>query len=183
VPLIVEYEQGPQRVQNPTFLEIVIDPEISLQHIADSPMIKLLVLQSNTAIECPIQNLIDKFLIIDQNLVVDADLIKKGSGSYPLGEVGQDVGDVVHEEMLGLGVVEAEEGEVLEDREEQPAVDLRDLLVAHDVNVVDQRLVNALGHVQLLEEKVILLLLSVEVIDDRYVEHLLLDEHQRLDVL
>ena len=68
--------------------------------------------------------------------------------------------------MFGFGVVEAEEGEVLEDGEEQPPVDFRYFLVLHDLDVVYQGLVDAFGHVELLEEIVVLLLFGVEVVDD-----------------
>ena len=84
--------------------------------------------------------------------------------------------------MFGFGVVEAEEGEVLEDGEEQPPVYFRYFLVLHDLDVVYQGLVDALGHVELLEEIVVLLLFGVEVVDYGFVEDFLLHVHQWLDV-
>ena len=84
-----------------------------------------------------------------------------------------------HEELCPDGAaVEAEQGEVLEDREQQPAVYFQEFLIAHDVDIVDQRLVDAFGHVELLEEGVIAFLFSVEVVDDGLVEHFFLHKHQ-----
>ena len=62
-------------------------------------------------------------MVVDQDLIVDADLVEEGGSSNSAGEVGEDIWNDVHEEVFGFGVVEAEEGEVLEDGEEQPSVD------------------------------------------------------------
>ena len=122
-------------------------------------------------------------MVVDQDLIVDADLVEEGGSSNSAGEVGEDIWNDVHEEVFGFGVVEAEEGEVLEDGEEQPSVDFWYLFVLHDLDVIDEGLVDALGHVELLEEIVVLLLFGVEVVDYRFVEDFLLHVHQRLDVL
>lgn len=47
-----------------------------------------------------------------------------------------DVRDVLHEDVLGFHVVEAEEGEVLVDREQQPSVDLGQFFLADDLDVL-----------------------------------------------
>lgn len=62
-------------------------------------------------------------------------------------------------------------------------MNLNDLGVTNQFDIVDQWYVDTLRHVELLEETVVLLTLIVEVVDDVLVEDLLLDVHQRLDVL
>jgi len=42
---------------------------------------------------------------------------------------------MIHENMFGFCVVEAKQGEILEDRKEQPTVNLGYFLISHDADV------------------------------------------------
>lgn len=99
-------------------------------------MDQLLLLQLNAAIQSPLNDLLYDLLIIDQQLIVDAHLIEEIGSADPFVEVRDDVGDVLHEDVLGLHVVEAEEGEVLVDREQQPSMDLGQFFLADDLDVL-----------------------------------------------
>ena len=52
-------------------------------------------------------------LIIDQNLIVDTHLIEETGSSHPLIEMRNDVGDILHEDVLCLHVVEAQQSKIL----------------------------------------------------------------------
>ena len=52
-----------------------------------------------------------------------------------------------HEQVFSFGIVEAKESQVLEDGKEKPPMNLGYFFVVHDVNIVDERLVNSLSHV------------------------------------
>ena len=136
MPLITKQQHAPQRIQNPTLLIIIINTKI-LRHNRrnDRPHI-LINLQTNTRIQRPLQNRIDQLFVVDENLVVDADLVEEAGGAHFLVEVFEDVGDVTHQDVLGFHVVEAEQGQVLVDGEEQFAVDLAEGLLAHELDVV-----------------------------------------------
>ena len=86
-------------------------------------MINLLVLQLNTAVEGSIEEQLNKFEVIYKDFIVDADLIKERRGSNSLGQIWQDIMNIVHEQVFCFGVVEAEKGEILEDGEDQPSMD------------------------------------------------------------
>lgn len=124
VALVVENEQRSQTVKNSTFFEIVINPEILFEHLSDSSMVDFLLFEFNARIECSIKDGFNGLKVVDENLVIDTDLIEEGSCPDPLGEEGKDVVDMVHEDVLGFGVVEAEKSEVLENREEKPTMHL-----------------------------------------------------------
>ena len=66
--------------------------------------------------------------------------------------------------MLCFRVVETKKSQILKYGEKKPSVDFRNLFVVHYVNIVDERFVNSLSHIQLLKEFIVLLFLSVEVI-------------------
>jgi hypothetical protein len=63
-------------------------------------------------------------LIIDQNLIIDANLIEEAGSPNSLIEMRNDVGNVLHEDVLRLHVVEAQQCEILVNREEKPPVNL-----------------------------------------------------------
>jgi hypothetical protein len=183
VTLVVEDEYSPKAVENSTFLKIVVKFEVLVDGIGYYAVNEFLLLELDAAVKRSFDDLLDDDLVVDQNFIVNADFIEEAGGSDSLVEMGNDEGDVLHEDVLGLHVVEAEESEVLVDREEEPSVDFGEFLLADDLDILKQRVVDALSHVELLEETVVLLLLVVEMVHDGLVEHFLLDEHQRFNVL
>lgn len=110
-------------------------------------------------------------------------MVEEVGRTDPALEVRQDVGHILHQFLLALEVVEAEQRQVLVDREEDLAVDLGQRVVADQLDVGHEGDVDALGDVDGLEELVVALLLVEVVVDDVLVEHGLLHEHQRFDVL
>lgn len=146
-------------------------------------MNEFLVLEFKAVLKGSINNLIDSLFIVNQDLVVDANLIEKRSSSHSFVEMRDNIINIVHEEMFSFHIVEAKKGKILINGEEQPAVDLGQLVMLYNLYVGNQGLINSLCHIQLLEKSVVFLPLVIEVIDDRLVEHFLFYMHQRFNVL
>jgi hypothetical protein len=182
VTLVVENEYSPKAVEDSTFLEIVVQLEVLVDGIGDYAVNEFLLLELNTAVERSFDDLLDDDLVVDQNFIVYTNLIEEAGGSDSLVEMGNDERNILHEDVFGLHIIEAEESEVLIDREEEPSVYFGEFLFTNDLDILEKRIVDTLSHVELLEETVVLLLFVVEVVHDGLVEHFLLDEHQRLNI-
>ena len=116
----------------------------------------------------------------DEVFVVEGDLVEEIGCSYLFAEVGENVNHVVHQLLLAVEVVEAEEGEVLVHGEENLPVDVVDGFVLDDSDVLGQGVVYPFSDVHVLEQPVVLLLLREVVEDVMLVEHPLLNRHQSL---
>ena len=97
-------------------------------------------------------------------------------------EVREDEGHELHELLLALEVVEAKEREVVVDAEEDSAVDLARGVVADNLDVGHQRLVDAFSDVHVLEKFVVAFLLVQVAVNRVSSEILVVDLHQQLDV-
>jgi len=83
--------------------------------------------------------------------------------------------------MLCFHIIEAQESEVLIDREEERSMSLRQrLMITYDLDVLDQRIVNSFSHIELLEEIIIFFSLVVKLVNDVSVENILINVHQTL---
>ena len=98
-------------------------------------------------------------------------------------EVGKDIGNVFHEFLLRFKVVEAEKSQVLVDGKEDLAMDFIQKIISNELNVSHQRNINTLSNIDSLEQLVISLLFIEIVVDCVFVEHAILNKHQRLNVL
>lgn len=131
-----------------------------------------------------IKYLFNKFFIVDQDLVIDADFIQETGSPDSLVQMKENIRDVLHQDVFGFHVVETEQGQVLVNREEESTMDFEiDGVFAHEFDIVYQGNVNAFSHVEFLEEAVVALSFVVEVVYDFLVEDFFFNVHQRLDVL
>lgn len=136
VALIVEDQDSSETIKDATLFEVIIELQVLIDSIRHYSMNQLFLLKFDAAVQSPFDDLLHNLLIIDQYLVVDADLIEEVRSADSLVEMRDDVGNVLHEDVLCLHVVEAEQGEVLVDREEQPSVDLWQFLLSDDLDVL-----------------------------------------------
>lgn len=97
--------------------------------------------------------------------------------------MGKHVRDVLHEHVFGFHVVKAEQSQVLVYWEQQKSMYFWDVLfLSNDLDVLNQRSVNTLGHVELLEQIVVFLSLVVKLINYLLVKHFLVHVHKTFNV-
>jgi hypothetical protein len=99
-----------------------------------------------------------------------------GSAHSPL-EVRENIGHVLHQLLLALQIVEAQQCQVLVDGEEDLPVYFGERVVSYELDVGHEGNVDAFCDVDCLEELVVALLLVEVVVDRVLIEHALLDEH------
>ena len=143
----------------------------------------LLPVQLDTGLQRTVDDQPHEGSVGNQHLVVETDVVEEVSGSYSALEVGQDKGNVLHQLLLALEVVEAEQREVLVDRKENLTVDFWEGIVSDQFDVGHEGDVDAFCDIDGLEELIVPLLLVQVVVDHVFVEHRLLHEHQRFYVL
>lgn len=177
VSLISKEQDTSQWVQNSAFFIVVVDNELLRQDSGDDTTNLFVDFKTDAGIQGSFEDGVDELLIIDEKLVIDADFIQETRGTYLLIEMLQDIWNVPHQNVLCLHVIETKQSKVLINGEEQPPMYLGNLRVPHQLNIADQGDVDALSHVQLLEEAVVPFSLVVEVVDDVLIEDLFLDVH------
>jgi len=84
--------------------------------------------------------------------------------------------------MLSFHIVKAKQSQILIDREQQKSMYFGELLVSNNLDVLNQRSVNTLGHVELLEQVVILLSLVVKLVNNLLVEYFFVHVHQAFNI-
>jgi hypothetical protein len=56
-------------------------------------------------------------------------------------------------------------------------------MVSNNFDVLQKRIIDAFGHIELLEQAIVLLFFIVEMIYDGFIEDFLFNVHQRFDIL
>ena len=168
----VQQKNASQRKQNLTLLIAVEGLELNFA------VFPLFFLEFNAGLKSPIDDLGHHGSIGDEVLVVDSDLVEEVSCSDSVFEVGQDERHELHQFLFGVEIVEAQQGQVVVNREENASVHLGKRSVSDQSNVDHQRLVDALGDVHVLEETVVAFLLGEVGIHVVRAEVVLLHVHQ-----
>jgi hypothetical protein len=133
-----------------------------------------------------VDDLLDEDLIVDEDLIIVADVVYEVRCPHPALQVRQDHGDVLHQVLLVLQVVEHQQRQVVVNRTQQPVV----VFVAYHFGLVrcqlyvfKDRQVHLLHQRHRLEQPVVLLLLCVGRHQVVTVEERFVNCHQGLDVL
>jgi hypothetical protein len=104
--------------------------------------------------------LTNKDLIVNQELVVDADFIQEVISSYFKGQMRQNIRNVLHQYLLSLQVIETQQRQVIVNTKQYSAVVLGQFSPSSNyLDVLNQRHVNLFCQIYPLEQVVVLLLL------------------------
>lgn len=175
-PFVIEQENAPECVYDLALLVIIMDEHL-LVVLQDIVGYKLLLIELDAGLEGTINDLADECGIADEHLIVEADMVEEiGSAHSPL-EVRQDVGHVLHQLLLALQVVEAQQCQVLVDGEQDLPVYLGERVVSDELDVGHEGNVDALCDVDSLEEFVVALLFIEVIVYRVLAEHALLNKH------
>lgn len=184
VPLVVVQQHSPQTVQNLPFLVVCVSQHLLPCSVRKHQRQQLPAIQLCAGLQGPVDDLADEGLVVDQQLVVDADLVQEVVGTDLQAEVSENVWDVLHQHLLGLQVVKTQQRQVVVNAEQHPSVVLCHLpLLAHDFDVPHQRNIYLLSQIHALEKVIVFLLLIQMVVHSLLIENLILNQHQTLNVL
>ena len=121
ITIFVVKKDPSQTENNPAFLVV-----ISALSGQDRRFFLLLVGgKLSTRFQRPIDYDFDHVFIADQKFVVGADFIDETRSTHSFPDMGDHIRHVLHEDLFGLHIVEAKDGQILIDREESPSMDLR----------------------------------------------------------
>ena len=146
---VVEQEDALQCMNDLTLLVVNEGHELLIVDVLAVERIFLIQLQAG--FKSSIYYFSHQFGVGDEILVVESDLVEEVGCSHLLAKVGENVDNVVHQLLLAVEVVEAEESEVLVNCEEDLSVDIVDGLVLDNSDVLGQGVVYPLSYVHVLE--------------------------------